>query len=278
MSGAGRPREADPGRITLSHLLDRLGDVLLLGDEGILERGTERHRHAAGSERRGGFLRSPNPSSATRRITSAAKLAIGGPSWTTSSRPVFAHAGEDRSHVQGGEGAGVDHLRLDASGAACSAAASALDTAPPVATTVISEPSRRTRATPSGTSHSPSGTSSCRHVHHAVLEVEHRVVVADRGFQQPLGIVHGGGHHDLDPRGVDEPALEAAASAAPPPRVPAPSWPRTTMGIRDPARRTCSSAGSLVHDLVHGHQGEIHVHDLDDRAAGRSWPPRPPAR
>ena len=40
-----------------------------------------------------------------------------------------------------------------------------------------------------------------------VLEVEHRVVVADGGLDQSLGVVSGRGHDDFEPRRVHEPHL-----------------------------------------------------------------------
>ena len=46
-----------------------------------------------------------------------------------------------------------------------------------------------------------------------VLDDQHRVIIADRGLEQPLGVGGRRGSDDLEPRDGGEPALEATASA-----------------------------------------------------------------
>ena len=97
-----------------------------------------------------------------------------------------------------------------------------------------------------------------------VLDEDDRVVVADRGLQQALGVGRRGGHHDLQPGDVADPRLEAL----------------TVLGGRA-ARRTQRRAqherhaqaaprhvvrlGGLVDELVHHQRQEVAEHDVDDR-------------
>ena len=62
-------------------------------------------------------------------------------------------------------------------------------TMPLVATSVMSLPSRLMSATPNGISVVLLGHRTLELVHHLVFEEDDRVVVADGGFQQTLGIV-----------------------------------------------------------------------------------------
>ena len=102
-----------------------------------------------------------------------------------------------------------------------------------------------------------------------VLEEDDRVVVADGGLEQALGVGRGGGHADLQAGDVGEPGLQrlrvlggVAAAAA-------------LLGPNDHrqgdfAAEHVAHLGGLVGDRLHAEAQKVGVHDLADWAgAGR---------
>ena len=121
------------------------------------------------------------------------------------------------SAVERHERAGIDDLGADAL---------PVPAAPPprvrrtpcelVATIVRSSPSRFTSATPNGIVYSSSGTGALRREHHLVLEEDDRVVVADRGLEQALGVVRRRRERDLEPGDVRRPRRGGSGCAGRP--------------------------------------------------------------
>ena len=95
------------------------------------------------------------------------------------------------------------------------------------------------------------------------LGVDHRVVIANGGHQETLGIVGVRRHDDLETRHVGQHRLEALAVLS--------SSRQTCASIGgDGQRQACLATehvlelGCLVRDLVHGNHDEVHKHEVDD--------------
>ena len=97
------------------------------------------------------------------------------------------------------------------SSASASAAASAICTIFDQAMIVTSVPSRFTSATPSGIGVLAVGDLALVGVEHLALDEHDRVVVADRGLEQALGVVRRRRHHDLEAGDVRVERLERLA-------------------------------------------------------------------
>ena len=132
---------------------------------------------------------------------------------------------------------------------------------------VRSAPSRTTSARPIGTVKSLGGLGQLAGdvVEHQVLDEEHRVVVADGGLQQPVGVARRRRRHDLQARACARTRPRGSASAG---RSAARRRRRAcgSPSARPPCRRTCSGSWRRGSRPVHRHQDEVDRHDLDDRA------------
>jgi hypothetical protein len=98
-----------------------------------------------------------------------------------------------------------------------------------------------------------------------LLEEHHRVVVADRGFQQSLGVVGGGRDDHLEAGHVAHPGLHALRMLGRRAGPRAPGGAQHHGHGRLPAELV-AHLGGLVGQLVHGDGEEVAEHDLHDRA------------
>src|SRR6266511_2675894 len=179
------------GGLPLQRGLDRRGDALRGGDVEVLEHGRERHRRV----RRGDQLR--------RRVQVVERLGGGQGGDVGRHRAArvvlvdhhdpagLAHRGKDRLVVERGQGPRVDDLHLDAAGGQrLGRFEGEVDHAAdghhggPVALALDVGPAELDDVLTLG--HLAAGV-----VQQFVLEEHHRVVVADRGGEQPLGVRRG---------------------------------------------------------------------------------------
>jgi len=100
-------------------------------------------------------------------------------------------------------------------------------------------------------------------VHQLRLQEDHRVVVPDRAFEEPLGVVRGGRGRHLQPRHVGEEALQRLRVLGRQVLGRA-VGPAEHDGHGNLAARHVEHLGGVVDHLVDGHQGEIEGHELDD--------------
>ena len=106
------------------------------------------------------------------------------------------------------------------------------------------------------------------HVEQLVLDEDHRVVVADGARQQALGVVRRRRHGHLEAGDVVEQGLQALRVLG------GDAVPHTALGAQDQGHRALASGhepelGRLVHDLVHGEEGEVDEEDLHHGAHPR---------
>ncbi len=109
------------------------------------------------------------------------------------------------------------------------------------------------------------GHIAARKVEHLVLQEEHGVLVADRGEQQPLGVIRGGGDGHLDAGELGKGALDAGAVLRAVTLAAAVLAANDHGHVHQPAGHV-AHARALVEDLVGADQEKVHVHQLDDRA------------
>ena len=211
--------------------------------------------------------RSPRPCSVTSASTSPAQPPVSGPSSTTAMRFVFCTERQDRLDVERPERSQVDHLGRDAllgeqvrGGQAVVDALHRADERDVVAFANDRGLPERQRL-----------AAACRPGHRVqalVLEEDHRVVVADRGLQQPLRVGGRRRGDDLQPGDAGQPRDRHLRVDRPEPAAAAddrPDHERDALPLpgQEPVLRR------LVDQAVHRQGEEVAEHDLQHGALPR---------
>jgi hypothetical protein len=105
-------------------------------------------------------------------------------------------------------------------------------------------------------------------VEHAVLEEDHRVVVADGGDHQSLGVGRRRRHHHLQPRNMRDPGMERLRMLGAQIGTDADGGAQDQRHTALPAREVMD-LGGLIDELVHHERDEIAEHHLEHRPLAR---------